>query len=141
MNHEELSTENNPSLLRNRDFHVSNLPKHADNMDQVSMNLGNPVKQLLASKAPAAPDVHHVNVQDLVLEHLVPHLRLLLTMHPSNVTPESCIGIFNPSLQNAIKEIKLSAATTIPHWPPPELGDVSEGAERDLSHAHLPSAA
>ncbi|KAJ7280527.1 hypothetical protein O6H91_12G044800 [Diphasiastrum complanatum] len=148
----ELSTENNPSLLHERHFHLSNLPKHADIVDQVSNNLGNSVRgfyenitlieglQWLASKTPVAPNVHPVYVRDLVLEHLEPHLRLLQTMHPSNVTPESCIGIFNRSLENAIEEIKLSASTSIPHWPPPELGDLSEGAERNLLHAYLPSA-
>ncbi|KAJ7557124.1 hypothetical protein O6H91_05G112100 [Diphasiastrum complanatum] len=64
MNHEELSTENNPSLLSGRNGHLSNLLKHADNLDENIKLI-----QWLASKAIAGNSVH---IRDLVLEHLEP---------------------------------------------------------------------
>ncbi|MCO5568649.1 hypothetical protein L7F22_022348 [Adiantum nelumboides] len=74
----------------------------------------------LASKAPMQPNLRCLNIQDLVMEHLHPSLKLLL-MEPAHVTPEFCIKAFNEALLKAANDINSSATDCHRHWPPLEL--------------------
>eukprot|EP00250_Pteridium_aquilinum_P020252 c24765_g1_i1 orf=235-5052(+) len=92
----------------------------------------------LASKAPMQPNLRCVHVQDLVIEHLQPSVKLLSTMEPSHVTPEMCVKTFNDALLKTANEVNSAATDFHFHWPPDELRNVLEKlmGERTLS---LPS--
>lgn len=78
----------------------------------------------LASKAPRQPDLRCVQVQNLVMEHLQPCIKLLLAMEPEHVTPEMCVKTFNEALLKTASEINNTAASCYLHWPPDELRKV-----------------
>lgn len=86
----------------------------------------------LASNAPVQPDLRCLHVQDLVLEHLQPSIKILLSMKPSEATPETCIQIFNEALQKAAGEIIATAGSCYWNWPPNELRKLLEADRSSL---------
>lgn len=94
----------------------------------------------LAHHAPLQPIVYPSDVRDLVLESLDPHMKALLNVKPSEVTPRDCISVFNQALERTESDIVSAAQNSSPGWPPPEINVLDDIAEGGVLNSYFPKS-
>jgi len=94
----------------------------------------------LAHHAPLQPIVYPSDIRDLVLESLDPHLKALLNVNPSEVTPRDCISVFNQALERTESDIVSAVQNSLPGWPPPEINVLDDIVEGGVLNSYLPKS-
>ncbi|EFJ34837.1 hypothetical protein SELMODRAFT_405782 [Selaginella moellendorffii] len=83
----------------------------------------------LATLAPAQPELHAVDLRDLVAEKL--YSTLNSSREETKAEPGDYVAVFNKALHDATAEVTNAASTSPSYWPPPDLATLSEAWYKD----------